>query len=310
MTAGVAHELNNPAAAVQRAAGQLADQVDRLVSATGAARRPRAPLLDDRGSAPARSLDALAASDEELRVEDWLDSRGVTDAGQLAPDLVAAGVGVDDLAGLGEDVADAVRLLSAAALPAPAGPGGGHRVGPALRDRRRPAVVHLPRPRAAAGGGRRPWPRGHARAPARPGHGWRAGRPRARAGPAGHHGDGGGAQPGLDQPRAERLPRDSPGPPTPPHAAGVRGRGRRGRRGGGRRARDPGRSSRSGSSTRSSRPRRRARAPGSGCRSATGSWSSSTGRADGPLRAGTDHVPGVAAAVPTVSAPDGENFGT
>jgi signal transduction histidine kinase len=116
MTAGVVHELNNPAAAVQRAAGQLADQVDRLVGATG--RGPDDPVLRllqrlaDRG---ARSLDALDASDEELRVEDWLDSRGVPEAGQLAPDLVAAGIGTDDLAGLGEDVADTVRLLSAAA---------------------------------------------------------------------------------------------------------------------------------------------------------------------------------------------------
>jgi signal transduction histidine kinase len=115
MTAGVVHELNNPAAAVQRAAGQLADQVDRLVAATGGPDDPVLRLLQRLADRGPRSLDALDASDEELRVEDWLDSRGVSEAGQLAPDLVAAGIGTDDLAGLGEDVADAVRLLSAAA---------------------------------------------------------------------------------------------------------------------------------------------------------------------------------------------------
>jgi signal transduction histidine kinase len=116
MTAGVAHELNNPAAAVQRAAGQLADQVDRLVAATGrAADDPVLRLLGALADREPRSLDALDASDEEMRVEDWLESRAVSDAGQLAPDLVAAGVSVDDLVALGGDAADGVRLLAAAA---------------------------------------------------------------------------------------------------------------------------------------------------------------------------------------------------
>ncbi len=115
MTAGVAHELNNPAAAVQRAAGQLADQVDRLVSAAG--RDPADPVVRLLGALAVReprSLDPLDTSDEELRVEDWLERRGITGAAQLAPDLVAAGIGVDDLLTLGED-ADGVGLLSAAA---------------------------------------------------------------------------------------------------------------------------------------------------------------------------------------------------
>ena len=116
MTAGVAHELNNPAAAVQRAAGQLADQVDRLVAATGRdAEDPVARLLEALAVREPRLLDALDTSDEELRVEGWLERRGLTEAARLAPQLVAAGVRVDDLAGLGEEVEDSVRLLAAAA---------------------------------------------------------------------------------------------------------------------------------------------------------------------------------------------------
>ena len=118
MTAGVAHELNNPAAAVQRAAGQLTERVDRLVSAVGGNAPDALPeLLGVVGRRPPRMLDALETSDEEDRVAAWLDRRGVTPAGRLAPDLVAAGIGVEDLRTLGEDddLTGKVRLLSAAA---------------------------------------------------------------------------------------------------------------------------------------------------------------------------------------------------
>lgn len=118
MTAGVAHELNNPAAAVQRAASQLVDRVDRLVSAAGSdAPEAVLGLLDVLDRRPPPELDALDASDEEDEVEGWLDRRGVTPAGRLAPELVAAGIGVEDLRPLGDrdDLAEAVRLLAAAA---------------------------------------------------------------------------------------------------------------------------------------------------------------------------------------------------
>ena len=118
MTAGVAHELNNPAAAVQSAAGQLTSHVSRLVSTAGHdsadALLRLLGVLDER--AP-RTLDALERSDEEDRVGEWLGRHGVAAAGQLAPDLVAAGIGVEDLRVLGEDedLGGAVRFLAAAA---------------------------------------------------------------------------------------------------------------------------------------------------------------------------------------------------
>lgn len=118
MTAGVAHELNNPAAAVQRAAGQLAEGVGRLVSAAGrSAADAVLALLGALEQRPPRVLDALERSDEEDLVARWLTQHGVTEPRGLAPDLVAAGIGVDDLLTLGEggDLGDAVHLLSAAA---------------------------------------------------------------------------------------------------------------------------------------------------------------------------------------------------
>jgi signal transduction histidine kinase len=118
MTAGVAHELNNPAAAVQRAAGQLSDAVGRLVSTTGrTAADAVLELLAALDQRPVRVLDPLERSDEEDLVGRWLGHRGVAAARPLAPDLVAAGIRLEDLQtlGRGEELEDAVRLLSAAA---------------------------------------------------------------------------------------------------------------------------------------------------------------------------------------------------
>jgi signal transduction histidine kinase len=108
LAAGVAHELNNPAAATRRAAEHLTIALARLEDAHRA--------LDDAGLSPAalavlRELEARARttagrvsalssverSDLEAEAEDWLDDHGVDDAWDLAPALVAQGLGVDDL---------------------------------------------------------------------------------------------------------------------------------------------------------------------------------------------------------------------
>ena len=99
LTAGVAHELNNPASAAQRASSQLepalqsfqraclalsrleldADQSQALEAAT-----QRALAL----SARPPVLDALARSDREGELEAWLEQRGVADPWEQAPLLV------------------------------------------------------------------------------------------------------------------------------------------------------------------------------------------------------------------------------
>ncbi len=111
LIAGVAHELNNPAAAVQRGSQQLDESLADLASAqTRVARLDLTPtqqaLLDELGarvrdlaSRPADPLDPLSRSDREVELETWLDERGVPDAWELAPTLVALGYDVDALAG-------------------------------------------------------------------------------------------------------------------------------------------------------------------------------------------------------------------
>lgn len=117
LTAGVAHELNNPAAAVQRAAEHLSGDLDRLTGWLGGHASPAAlELLSELASRPTRAARTpVETSDEESAVEDWLTDKGVDEAWTLAPSLVDAGVGVDELARLDAevDLADTARFLAA-----------------------------------------------------------------------------------------------------------------------------------------------------------------------------------------------------
>jgi len=115
LTAGVAHELNNPAAAVQRGAGQLADALDELLAAERALAGPlAAPAFAgtiDRlrqtvraGTARPPELDALTRSDREEEVEAWLDAHAVLDPSALSATLVTLGYDVARLDALAADV--------------------------------------------------------------------------------------------------------------------------------------------------------------------------------------------------------------
>ncbi len=126
LTAGVAHELNNPAAAAGRGAERLGQALDALAGVLATLGDLPPPARERLGAlaAGARScpLDGLARSDEEAAVEDWLDAAGVGEAWQLAAALVDSGFGVDDLraavADLAADHVDAaVRLLAALSTP-------------------------------------------------------------------------------------------------------------------------------------------------------------------------------------------------
>jgi signal transduction histidine kinase len=122
MAAGLAHEINNPAAAARRAVQQLAEQLQEW---------PRAALhLAGLGLTPAqcdflaaferdagaralepRPDDPLARSDREEDLADWLEAHGVPDAWERAPVLADADLGRDQLDALADG-------LPAAALPA------------------------------------------------------------------------------------------------------------------------------------------------------------------------------------------------
>jgi signal transduction histidine kinase len=116
LSAGLAHELNNPAAAALRATGSLRDRVggmrDKLALIAGhgydaAFIAALVALADDavERAAKARPLSAIEATDAEDAVSDWLDEHGVGNGWDLAPSFVQAGL---DTAWLGQ-VADAVR---------------------------------------------------------------------------------------------------------------------------------------------------------------------------------------------------------
>ncbi len=108
LAAGVAHELNNPAAAAARAADQLravfAKLQDAFVPLTRvrlSAERQAAllPLVreDRERSAQASYIDPLTRSDRETEVEEWLDAHDVADAWELAPSLVSLGYDTAEL---------------------------------------------------------------------------------------------------------------------------------------------------------------------------------------------------------------------
>jgi signal transduction histidine kinase len=106
VTAGLTHELNNPVTAVLRASARLRDMLAEMREKVGTMVQSQLPAeqleaiadlagraLDHRRNAPA--LSALEASDREDELGEWLEEHGVDSAWDLAPTLVAAGVGLD-----------------------------------------------------------------------------------------------------------------------------------------------------------------------------------------------------------------------
>jgi signal transduction histidine kinase len=105
LSAGLAHELNNPAAAASRAASQLRDAVADREARALAVGRLGLPAQAHAGptqllagalarAAGAAPLDPLAQGDLEEELGEWLDGRGVADAWELAPTLASAGLDV------------------------------------------------------------------------------------------------------------------------------------------------------------------------------------------------------------------------
>lgn len=114
LTAGIAHELNNPAAAAQRGTAQLNTMITQLQEAQinlsklelsqeswdGLAEMNQ--LLRERSSNPV-VIDSLARSDREFEVEDWLDAHHVPAPWEYASTLVDIGVRDEELEKLAKD---------------------------------------------------------------------------------------------------------------------------------------------------------------------------------------------------------------
>ncbi len=115
LSAGLTHELNNPAAAAVRATSALRERVAGMrhkLAMIAAGTWDRAALESLIGLqeqvvefvAKAPELTPLEASDREDVLADWLDGHGVPDGYAIAPTFVAAGVDIDWL----ENVSDLV----------------------------------------------------------------------------------------------------------------------------------------------------------------------------------------------------------
>ncbi|MGB8257902.1 MAG: ATP-binding protein [Pseudonocardiaceae bacterium] len=108
LTAGLTHELNNPAAAAGRATVALRERVagmrHKLAELAGSELRAdelkaltaiQEEIVERMSTVS--ELSPLQASDLEDRLTDWLDDNGATSGWEIAPTFVAGGVGVDDL---------------------------------------------------------------------------------------------------------------------------------------------------------------------------------------------------------------------
>jgi signal transduction histidine kinase len=115
LSAGLTHELNNPAAAAGRATDALRDKVAGMRAKlamiadgkiAGAQLRKLVMAQDEfvKKVRNAPSLSPLEASDREDELGDWLDEQGINGGWELAPVFVAGGLGIEDL--------DAVRVAA------------------------------------------------------------------------------------------------------------------------------------------------------------------------------------------------------
>jgi signal transduction histidine kinase len=115
LSAGMAHELNNPAAGIQRDASQLQTAFSRLqqtclklsaMHVDGPALELLASL-DERAREGARKpvvLDSLTRSDRSAVLETWLDAQGVENAWEVAPNLVSLGYEAANLSRLAAEL--------------------------------------------------------------------------------------------------------------------------------------------------------------------------------------------------------------
>jgi signal transduction histidine kinase len=141
MSAGLAHELNNPVSAAKRAASDLADTLDVLTSTvgllveSGVEREQAAELVALQREAAATStgsdpLSALDAADAEDALSDALSDAGIDDPWRLTDALVSAGIGPPFVA----RVAEAAGPATAATLRWIAASLGARQLSAELRD--------------------------------------------------------------------------------------------------------------------------------------------------------------------------------
>lgn len=118
LSAGLAHELNNPASAARRAAGSLREALEAVRDAS--LRLLQHPLtkmqkeaiarfeLEAARRAPATSSNPLEISDREQRLTEWLEAREVTEPWRIAPVLAESCIEPAELEGLAAEIGTSV----------------------------------------------------------------------------------------------------------------------------------------------------------------------------------------------------------
>jgi steroid delta-isomerase-like uncharacterized protein len=119
LSAGLAHELNNPAAAARRAARRLREttlksQMLALEHAGRLSTREQEALVRLLGEVTAYDdavfLDPLSQSDREEEIASWLEEMGFSEAWDYAPILCAAGLHTGRLEELADELGDGESL--------------------------------------------------------------------------------------------------------------------------------------------------------------------------------------------------------
>ncbi len=108
LSAGLAHELNNPAAAVRRGVKHLEEVLQKLPPL--ALKLHQQPITEERmaflsnlyqrtteSAKSCSHLDPLAQSEAEDALTDWLEAHDVANGWKLSPTLVAAGLDAEEL---------------------------------------------------------------------------------------------------------------------------------------------------------------------------------------------------------------------
>ncbi len=108
LSAGLTHQLNNPAAATARAAAELRDRVagmrhklamlaDGTVTpeALRALVRLQEEVVEQVGKAASQQMSAIQTADLEDAVGEWLEAHGIDDGWDIAPTFVEGGIDID-----------------------------------------------------------------------------------------------------------------------------------------------------------------------------------------------------------------------
>lgn len=113
MSAGLAHELNNPGAAARRAASQLRENFQNLQTqalALNLLSKEQLKFIKEiqhqatLHACHSPKLDPLTCSDQEDEVTDWLEDHDVSNSWKLAPTLVNGGLNPEKLDTLADNI--------------------------------------------------------------------------------------------------------------------------------------------------------------------------------------------------------------